>query len=221
MVIELKSNSIPSTGYMPAPYVCADADTLASERREVTVAFADLRGFTTLADCLPSEELVSVLNIYLSIVAKTFRKYDGLIDKFMGDGVMGIWNAPAPCPEHARQATMAAFEAQQVIHTLQKNEPTLPRIDFGIGINTGWVISGNIGCEEHREYSVIGDAVNVAAKITAAVPGGRVWITLDTMEQAKDCVVVMPLDPLALKGKRQAVKAYEVIDIALPQGRRL
>ncbi|MDD4859430.1 MAG: adenylate/guanylate cyclase domain-containing protein [Dehalococcoidales bacterium] len=218
MVIELKSNIAPAE-YQQVNAInqtCGDIST--GERREVTVAFADLRGFTTLADCLPSEELVSVLNTYLSIVAKSFRKYDGLINKFMGDGVMGVWNAPDSCPQHARQATIAAFYAQQAICELQKNQPTLPRIDFGIGINTGSVISGNIGCEEHREYSVIGDAVNVAARVTAAVPGGRIWITLDTMEQAKDCLTVRPLDPLALKGKRQAVKAYEVVDILIPRG---
>jgi adenylate cyclase len=183
----------------------------AIEQREVTVAFADIRGFTTLADCMPPEELAVVLNTYLSAVTKIFLKHDVMINRFGGDSIMAVWNAPADCEGHALRATMAASEAQRAIHELQKTESTLPKIDFGIGVNTGRIIAGNIGYEEYREYSILGDTVNIAAKLTSVTPGGKVWITADTFELVKDHISVKPLVPLALRGKRQPVKAYEVL----------
>jgi len=185
----------------------------AVEQREVTVAFADIRGFTTLADCMPPEELAAVLNTYLSAVTRAFLKHDVMINRFGGDSIMAVWNAPADCEGHALRATMAASEAQRAIIELQKMESTLPKIDFGIGVNTGRVIAGNIGYEEHKEYSVLGDTVNVAAKLTSVAPGGKVWITADTFELVKDHISVKPLAPMALRGKRQPVKAYEVLGI--------
>ncbi len=186
---------------------------LGGEQREITVAFADIRGFTTLADCLQPQELVIVLNTYLSTIIKVFFKYGVMINKLGGDSVMAVWNAPRDCEEHALVATVAAFEAQRAIGALQKRELTLPKIGFGIGINTGKVIAGNIGCEDSLEYSVIGDTVNVAAKLTRFAPGGEVWITADTFELVKDHISAKALGPLAVKGKRQPVKTYEVLDI--------
>jgi len=193
---------------------CDDsARASAVEQREVTVAFADIRGFTTLADCMPPEELATVLNTYLSAVTRVFLKHDVMINRFGGDSIMAVWNAPADCEGHALRATMAASEAQRAIHELRKTESTLPKIDFGIGVNTGRVIAGNIGYEEHKEYSVLGDTVNVASKLTSVTPGGKVWITAHTFELVKDYISVKPLVPMALRGKRQPVKAYEVLGV--------
>ena len=183
------------------------------ECREVTVVFADIRGFTTLAECIQPKELIMVLNTYLSIIIKAFLKRKCAINKFGGDSIMAVWNAPVDCPEHALLATMAAIEAQGAVGELQKEEPTLPKIDFGIGINTGKVTAGNIGCEDRLEYSVIGDTVNIAARLTDAVPAGKVWTAVGTFNLIEDYISAKPLAPLAVKGKRQPVKAYEVLDI--------
>lgn len=188
----------------------AQASTI--EQREVTVVFADIRGFTTLADCMLPEELAAVLNTYLSTVTRAFLKHDVMMNRYGGDSIMAVWNAPLDCEEHALRATMAATEAQRAVTELQKAESTLPKIDFGIGVNTGRVIAGDFGYEERKEYSVLGDTVNVAAKLTSVAPGGKVWITADTFELVKDHISVKPLEPLALKGKRQPIKAYEVLD---------
>lgn len=186
---------------------------LGAEQREVTVAFADLRGFTTLADCIPPNELLTVLNAYLSTVVTVFHKYEGMIDKFGGDSILAIWNAPLACREHALLATAAAVEAQRAIKDLQRKRPTLPRINFGIGINTGQVIAGDIGGEDCKEYTVIGDTVNIAARLTGTVPGGRVWITASTFDLARDYISAKPLDPIVVKGKRHQLKAYEVTEL--------
>ncbi|MFC1906731.1 adenylate/guanylate cyclase domain-containing protein [Chloroflexota bacterium] len=186
---------------------------LEGECREVTVAFADIRGFTTLAECIPLEELITVLNTYLSTIIQAFLEQGGMISKLGGDSVMAVWNAPVDCPKHALLATVAALEAQRAVHNLQMSEITLARVGFGIGINTGRVIAGGIGCEDKLEYSVIGDAVNIASRITDTAPAGKVWVAASTFDSIEGYITARPLKPMAVKGKRQPVKAYEVLDI--------
>lgn len=185
---------------------------LGGQQREVTVAFADIRGFTGVSEKVQPEALVGVLNTYLSIVINAVLKHDGMINKFGGDSIMAVWNVPTDCKEHALLATMAAIDAQRAIRQLQQEELTLPRMDFGIGINTGMVVAGNMGSEDRLEYSVIGNAVNIASRLTSVTPGEKVWIGSDTYELVKDYIRVKPLKPLMVKGKRLPIKAYEVID---------
>ncbi|MDO8568391.1 MAG: adenylate/guanylate cyclase domain-containing protein [Dehalococcoidales bacterium] len=186
---------------------------LGGEQRQVTVAFADIRGFTTLAENTPPDRLVAALNSCLAAVIKVFLKHDGMINKFGGDSIMAVWNAPTDCPKHALLATMAAVEAQRAVDELLQKDPSLPRVSFGIGINSGLVTAGNLGYKDRLEYSVIGDAVNVASRITSATPGGRVWIGAQTYDAIKDRVTVKPLEPFLVKGRQQPVIAYEIIDI--------
>jgi len=186
---------------------------LGGKEQEVTVAFADLRGFTSMAENMQSGELVRVLNIYLSIVIKAVLKYKGIINKFGGDSVLAIWNVPIPCEGHPLLAINAAMETQLAIKELQEREPLLPKTDFGIGINTGTAVAGNMGSEVRVEYSVIGDAVNLAARLTNATPGGKVWISDNTFKLVKDCISAKSLDELVVKGKQEPVRAYEVVDV--------
>ena len=186
---------------------------LGGEQTEVTVAFADIRGFTSMSENIQPAELVRVLNIYLSIVIDSILKYDGMVNKFGGDSVMAVWNAPTKCEEHALMATKAAIDAQHAIQALQQEDISLPKVDFGIGINTGHAIAGNLGSENRSEYSVIGDSVNIASRLTSAAEGGKVWIGANTYEIVKNHVQVKALEPITVKGKRELVHAYEVIDI--------
>lgn len=186
---------------------------LGGEQREVTAAFADVRGFASMTESMQTEDLVRVLNTYLSVVIKAVLKHDGMINKFGGDSIMAIWNVPTVCEGHALLATLAAMDAQRAIRELQKREIALPKMDFGIGINTGKAVAGNIGSEDRLEYSVIGDAVNVAARLTSVVPGGKVWISVNTFELVKDYITAKPLKPLVVKGKRKPIIAYEVVDV--------
>jgi len=186
---------------------------LGGEEHEVTVAFADVRGFTGISEKIPSTELVRALNVYLTTVIEAVLNYGGMINKFGGDSVMAVWNTPLECQGHALLAVKAAISVQSAIRKLQDSDKSLPKMEFGIGINTGMVLAGNMGSTDRLEYSVIGDAVNCAARITSATPSGKVWIGADTLLKVKQQVVVMPLKPLKVKGKREPIPAYEVSDI--------
>jgi adenylate cyclase len=110
-------------------------------------------------------------------------------------------------------ATAAAFEAQRAIRELQEGHADLPTMEFGIGVNTGPVMAGNMGSADRLEYSVVGDAVNVAARLTGAAPGGKVWVGPATFEQVEGRVEARALGPLTLKGKLETVAAWEIIGI--------
>lgn len=184
---------------------------LGGQEQEVTVAFADVRGFTAASEKMQPDELVRVLNIYLSKVIQAVLDHGGMINKFGGDSVMAVWNVPNACPDHAFLAVKSAVTAQAAITELHA-EADLPRMDWGIGINTGKAVAGNMGCEDRLEYSVIGDAVNTAARLAGATPGGKVWIGAGTFEPIKDLVTAEALPPLTLRGKQDTVEAYEVVN---------
>jgi len=185
---------------------------LGGEEQEVTAVFADVRNFTGISERMPPGELVRVLNIYLSAIIDAVLGHDGMINKFGGDGVMAIWNVPVEHESHALLATKAAISAQRAIKELQGRETTLPKMEFGIGINTGKALAGNMGSEDRLEYSVIGDAVNTASKLANAAPGGKIWIGDSTYKLVNSHIVTNQLDPLAVKGKSQPIQAYEVLD---------
>ena len=186
---------------------------LGGEERTVTILFADVRNFTGISEELNPQKLVSILNRYLSVIIKSVLQHNGMVNKFGGDSIMAVWNAPIECQEHAKLATRAAVNAQQALEELREKARNLPRMEFGIGINTGNAVAGNMGSTDRLEYSVIGDSVNTAARLAGATPGGKVWIGANTFELIKDYVIATPLEPLSLKGKREVMQAYEVSDI--------
>lgn len=206
---------------------------MGGEEQEITVAFADVRGFTGIANTMKSEELVNALNKYLSVVIQAVIEHQGIINKFGGDSIMAVWNAPTSCPDHPILAIKAALEAHRAVRELQQKEISLPKMDFGIGINTGRALAGNLGCHDRLEYSVIGSTVNSASRITSSTPGGKVWIGDSTFKLVRDYIVATPLGKLVILGKQERFSAFEVISIcqapisnkqspkAAPHGRRI
>ena len=186
---------------------------LTGSEKEVTVLFADARGFTSLSENTKPDELVNALNIYLSVIINAVLKYGGMINKFGGDSIMAVWNAPIACNDHALMALRAAVEAQRSIKDLQAEGTHILRMDFGIGINSGLAVAGNMGSIDRIEYSVIGDCVNTAAKITSLTPMGKIWIGEKTLKSAGDNIMVKSLEAFEVKGKKQSVKVYEVLDV--------
>jgi len=183
---------------------------LGGERRTVSVFFADIRGFTRISEQASPEEIVDMLNIYLSIAIERVLENSGMVNKFAGDNIMGVWNAPQSQPEHARLAVKAAWEAQQAIVQRQQEDASMPRVQFGIGINTGEAVAGNVGSAGRSEYTVIGDAVNLASRICSATPGGEVWIGHETYMKIKDYFEVEELELQSFKGKVDPVVVYKV-----------
>jgi adenylate cyclase len=186
---------------------------LEGEEQEITVAFADIRGFTEIAHTIEARELVKILNKYLALIIQAVTKHQGIINKFNGDGVMAIWNAPTACKHHSLLAIKAALEAQNGIKELQQKEPSLLKMNFGIGISTGIAVCGNLGCQDRLEYSAIGTTVNSASRITSAAPGGTVLINEETYQMVKDHIKVKSLGEVTIKRETELYKLYEVVQI--------
>jgi len=186
---------------------------LGGEQREVTVLFADIRGFTAMSEQMSPGSIVNMLNTYLSIVIDKVLDNGGMVNKFAGDNIMAVWNAPRSEEQHAQLAVQAAMEAQKMIIKRQQSNPSLPQIQFGIGINTGDALVGSVGSLERAEYTVIGDAVNLASRICSVVPGGEVWIGHETYRKATSHLEVEELEPRTFKGKAERVKVYRVLGL--------
>jgi adenylate cyclase len=197
-----------------AKEIVSRADTgelrLGGEQREVSVLFADIRNFTTISEQLSPEATVKMLNTYLSVVADAVVQHDGIVNKFGGDNIMAIWNAPQSQPEHALLAVKAAWEAQQKVAELQQSDSRLLPVQFGIGINTGIALAGNVGSVGRTEYTVIGDSINTASRICSSTPGGEVWIGAETYNQTKDYIETEELESQHLKGKAAPIMVYRV-----------
>ena len=183
---------------------------LGGEQREVSALFADIRNFTPISEQLSPEAVVEMLNTYLAAVTDSVVQHGGIVNKFWGDSVIAVWNAPQSQPEHALMAVKAAWEAQQKIAELRKSDNRLLPVHMGIGINTGIALAGNIGSIGRTEYTVIGDSINTAARICSSTPGDEVWIGAETYDQAKDHIEAEALEAQSLKGKAAPVVVYRV-----------
>ncbi|MDH4366786.1 MAG: adenylate/guanylate cyclase domain-containing protein [Dehalococcoidia bacterium] len=183
---------------------------LGGEQREVSVFFADIRGFTRISEQLSAEAVMQMLNTYLSVIADEVVRHDGIVNKFVGDNIMAVWNAPQSQPDHALLAVKAAWEAQQKLAELRQRDNRPLPVQFGIGINTGVAVAGNVGSAGRSEYTVIGDSINIASRICSSTPGNEVWIGPETYNQTKDYIEAEKLEPQSVKGKAAPITLYRV-----------
>jgi adenylate cyclase len=183
---------------------------LGGEEREVTIFFCDIRNFTTISEKLSPEGVVKMLNTCLPIMIDAIVQNGGLVNKFAGDSLMGVWNAPQSQAGHPQLAVKAAWEAQHKMCDLCTNNPELGNVHFGIGINTGKALAGNVGSLGRVEYTVIGDTVNLASRICSVAPGNEILIGPETYRQTEDVLEVEPLPPQMFKGKSQPIVVYHV-----------
>jgi adenylate cyclase len=184
---------------------------LEGEQREVTVLFADIRNFTRISDSMAPNATVRMLNASLAVVMDAVIQNGGMVNKFGGDNVMAVWNAPQSQPKHARLAVKAAWEAQQNVDELRQIDPRLRPVQFGIGVNTGKAIAGSIGSMGRAEYTVIGDTINLASRYCGGAPGGQIWIGDTTYELVREDVEVKDLGPQEFKGKKEPVRVYQIL----------
>jgi adenylate cyclase len=184
---------------------------LGGEQREATILFADIRGFTKLSETMSPEDIVKMLNAHLSVVIDKVLANGGMVNKFAGDNIMAVWNAPQPQAEHARLACKAACDIQHGLAELEAKDPSLPKAQFGIGINTGQAVAGNVGSSGRTEYTVIGDAVNLASRICGATPATEIWIGAETYRQTQEVAECLTLELQTFKGKTEKVAVYRLL----------
>jgi len=190
------------------------------ERRPVTVLFADLSGFTALAETTDPEDLATLLDRCLRAMAEAIYRYQGTVDKYIGDCVMALFGAPVAHEDDPERAIRAALEMHARIADINRElrdqhrpvpeSPDAPALTLHIGINTGLVVAGTVGTDRRREYTVLGDAVNVAARLEAAAEPGQVVVGEPTYRLARHAFAFEPLGGLTLKGKAEPLPAYRV-----------
>lgn len=189
---------------------------LGGEKRELTVLFSDIRGFTSVAETLDPEDLVRLLNIYLTEMTDKVFRHDGLLDKYIGDAIMAVFGAPIPRGEHAKLACRAALDMMRTLNGLREqwHQAGMPLLDIGIGINTGTMVVGNMGSRNRFDYTVIGDAVNLGSRIETLnkVYGTHILLSEYTYAQVKDeFTAVREIDVSQVRGRHQPVRLYELI----------
>jgi adenylate cyclase len=187
---------------------------LGGQRREMTVLFSDIRGFTTVSERGQPEEIVGMLNEYFTRMVDIVFAHKGTLDKFVGDMVMALFGAPLDDPDHAQHAVDAALAMIRELDVLNRKWETdgRPALDIGIGISTGPMIAGNIGSEAIMSYTVIGDSVNLGARLESLNKeyGTRIIISEATRHALPDRYVCRPLGEVVVKGKTRPVAIFEV-----------
>ncbi len=190
---------------------------LGGEKKELTVFFSDIRGFTTMSESLSPEDLVHLLNEYLSTMTDLVIAYKGTIDKYMGDAIMAFWGAPVPNADHAYYACLTAVIQLEELKKLQDRWAAqgYPIIDIGIGLNSGPAVVGNMGSSHRMDYTVMGDTINLGSRLegTNKQYATRIIISEYTYALVKDRVYARELDDIRVKGKHEPVKIYELIDV--------
>ncbi|MCP5497602.1 MAG: adenylate/guanylate cyclase domain-containing protein [Leptospiraceae bacterium] len=190
---------------------------LGGSKKEITIFFSDVRGFTTISESLSPEELVKLLNEYLSAMTEIIIELKGTIDKYMGDAIMAFWGAPVPLEDHAYYACVASLAQFNYLKELQKGwrEKNLPVIDIGIGLNTGYAIVGNMGSSHRMEYTCMGDTINLGSRLEGSnkTYGTNITISEYTYEKVKDRIYARELDLVKVKGKNLPVRIYELIGL--------
>jgi class 3 adenylate cyclase len=185
---------------------------LRGEVRHVAVLFLDVRGFTTISEKLSPTEVVALLNEYFDVVVDRVAAHGGTVNKFIGDAAMCIWGAPKPADQAERSAVLCALEIQARAAKLsaERTRRGLTTVGFGIGINAGEAVAGNLGAAKRLEYTVIGDAVNLAQRLESQARAAEVLVSQSVYDKVAAEVEAVPREPVKLKGKAQPVPLWEI-----------
>lgn len=190
--------------------------TLGGELREMTAFFSDVASFSTISEQLTPEELVALLNEYLTAMCDIIADYEGTVDKFEGDAIIGFWGAPLSQPDHARLACFAAIDMQKYMSSYRERlrQEGRPVLNVRMGLNTGEMLVGNLGSAQRMDYTMMGDAVNLAARLEGANKfyGTQTMISGFTYDKVADDVEVRELDLIRVVGRREAVRVYELLE---------
>ena len=189
-----------------------DEDFMESKEVTATILFTDIAGFTPMAERMPPREVTQLLNRHFSRMTDIIFEYDGTLDKYIGDGLMAVFGAPVGKRNDAERAIRAALSMRQEFLKMQLSGPEATRFDMRLGINSGKVVAGNIGSPKRMDYTVIGDVVNVASRLESSAGVNQILIGEETYRLVKGLFTINPVGPKELKGKSEAIQAYEVLD---------
>ena len=188
---------------------------LGGARKEITVFFSDIRGFTTISEKLTPEKLVHVLNEYLTAMTDIVMRHQGVVDKYIGDAIMAFWGAPMEQLDHAQMACQTSIDMIKKLKELQKKwaEEKFPEINIGIGLNTGPAVIGNMGSYERFDYTAMGDTINLGSRLEGLTKAYGVCIIAseNTKKAVKDKFIFRKLDLVRVKGKNKPITIYEVV----------
>ena len=185
----------------------------AGQSRDITILFSDIRGFTTLSERLPPERVVALLNRYFSRQVEVILRHGGCLDKFIGDAIMAFWGAPLDDPDHARHAVMAALEMSEQLEEFKREVgPEGTVFDVGIGLNSGPAVVGLMGSDNKREYTAIGDTVNLGSRIEGLTKGvARILVSEDTMRKCGGAFDFVDRGLYKVKGREKDVRLFEPV----------
>lgn len=188
---------------------------LGGEKRRITIMMSDLRGFTSIAERLSPEDVVAVINNYLEVMTGVIMKYNGTIDEFIGDAILALFGAPVKREDDAVRAVACAVEMQTAMEAVNKRnrEAGYPEVSMGIGINTGNVVVGNIGCSKRTKYGVVGKNVNLTSRIESYTVGGQILISGTTLEACHGELCIDRQMEIMPKGVREPITIYEVAGV--------
>ncbi|MDN5125048.1 adenylate/guanylate cyclase domain-containing protein [Aliarcobacter butzleri] len=192
-----------------------DKNEFSAKSKEVTIFFSDIRGFTNISEKLDAKELISFLNRYMQPMSEIIIKYQGTIDKFIGDAIMAYWNAPIDIKNHCDLALKASLEQLEVLEKLniELQKENLPKIDIGIGLNTGTVIVGEMGSSLRSDYTVIGDTINLGSRVESLCKyyDSKLNVSNFTKDKLQEKYIFRFLDLVKVKGKNEPVEIWQVL----------
>ena len=192
-----------------------DDALMEGERRDVTILFSDIRGYTSMAEDLEATEVVNLLNKYFETMVEAVFSYEGTLDKFIGDALMAVFGAPLPLENHAWMAIQSALDMRKRLAEFNQRQRAerQPQFRIGIGISSGEVVSGNIGSQKRMDYTVIGDGVNLSARLESLTKeyGCDIIISEHTKNLCGDRLILRELDCIRVKGKQEAVTIYDLV----------
>ncbi|MBW3005150.1 adenylate/guanylate cyclase domain-containing protein [Candidatus Woesearchaeota archaeon] len=188
---------------------------LGGARKEITVFFSDIRGFTTISEKLSPEKLVHILNEYLTAMTDIVMKHEGVVDKYIGDAIMAFWGAPMKQPDHAEMACSTSVDMIKKLSELRKKwaAEKFPEINIGIGLNTGFAVIGNMGSYERFDYTAMGDTINLGSRLEGLTKsyGVQIIVSESTKKAVKNKFIFRKLDLVRVKGKNKPITIYELI----------
>jgi adenylate cyclase len=185
---------------------------LSGARRIVTVLYADLRGFATLSEEITPETVLATVNRYMELALQAIQAEGGTISKPMGDALIAIWNAPLDQPDHCERGLRTAIQIRRNLMRYQQKRSAEEKLNFGIGLATGWAVLGNVSALGKVEYTLVGDTVNVAARISAFANNNQILTDTATATLSPEGITLRELSPVRVRGRKDPLPVWEARD---------